>query len=41
MLSKIRQPTLIAHGNKETVVGPINAFLLEQHLPDGQLADPG
>ena len=38
MLGKIRQPTLIAHGNKETVVIPINAFLLEQHLPDAQLA---
>jgi pimeloyl-ACP methyl ester carboxylesterase len=37
MLSKIRQRTLIAHGNKETVVIPINAFLLEQHLPDAQL----
>jgi pimeloyl-ACP methyl ester carboxylesterase len=37
MLGKIRQRTLIAHGNKETVVIPINAFLLEQHLPDALL----
>ena len=37
MLAMIRQPILIAHGNKETVVIPINAFLLEQHLPDAQL----
>jgi pimeloyl-ACP methyl ester carboxylesterase len=25
------------HGNKDVVVIPINAFLLEQHLPDAQL----
>jgi pimeloyl-ACP methyl ester carboxylesterase len=37
MLGKIRQRTLIAHGNKETVVIPINAFLLEQHLPNALL----
>jgi pimeloyl-ACP methyl ester carboxylesterase len=37
MLSTIRQPTLIAHGSKDIVVMPINAFLLEQHLPDAQL----
>jgi pimeloyl-ACP methyl ester carboxylesterase len=37
MLDNIRQRTFIAHGNKETVVIPINAFLLEQHLPDAQL----
>jgi pimeloyl-ACP methyl ester carboxylesterase len=37
MLGKIRQPTLIAHGNKDVVVIPINAFLLEQYLPDAQL----
>jgi pimeloyl-ACP methyl ester carboxylesterase len=37
MLSRIRQPTLVAHGNKDTVVIPINAFLLAQHLPNGQL----
>lgn len=37
MLSKIRQPALIAHGSKDIVVMPINAFLLEQHLPDAQL----
>ncbi len=31
------QQTLIVHGNKDVVVIPINAFLLEQHLPDAQL----
>jgi pimeloyl-ACP methyl ester carboxylesterase len=31
MLSKISHRTLIAHGNKDIVVIPINAFLLEQH----------
>jgi pimeloyl-ACP methyl ester carboxylesterase len=25
------------HANKDVVVIPINAFLLEQHLPDAQL----
>lgn len=37
MLSQIRQPTLIVHGNKDVVVMPINAFLLAQHLPNAQL----
>ncbi len=37
MLGRISQPTLIAHGAKETVVIPINAYLLEQHLPNAQL----
>jgi pimeloyl-ACP methyl ester carboxylesterase len=37
MLSNIRQPVLIVHGNKDVVVIPINAFLLEQHLSDAQL----
>jgi pimeloyl-ACP methyl ester carboxylesterase len=37
MLGNIRQRTLIVHGNKDVVVIPINAFLLEQHLPDAQL----
>ncbi len=37
MLSKIRRPMLILHGQKDIVVTPINAFLLEQHLPDAQL----
>jgi pimeloyl-ACP methyl ester carboxylesterase len=36
-LSKINQPTLIVHGNKDVVVMPINAFLLAQHLPDARL----
>jgi pimeloyl-ACP methyl ester carboxylesterase len=37
MLGRIRQPTLIVHGNKDVVVMPINAFLLAQHLPNAQL----
>jgi pimeloyl-ACP methyl ester carboxylesterase len=37
MLSKIRQPTLVAHGSRDIVVQPINAFLLGQRLPDAQL----
>jgi pimeloyl-ACP methyl ester carboxylesterase len=37
MLGRIRQPTLIVHGNKDVVVAPINAFLLAQHLPNAQL----
>jgi pimeloyl-ACP methyl ester carboxylesterase len=36
-LGKIRQPTLIVHGSKDVVVMPINAFILEQHLPDARL----
>jgi pimeloyl-ACP methyl ester carboxylesterase len=36
-LSKINQPTLIVHGNKDVVVMPINAFLLALHLPDARL----
>ena len=37
MLSKIRHPTLIVHGNKDVVVVPINAFLLAEHPPNAQL----
>jgi pimeloyl-ACP methyl ester carboxylesterase len=37
MLGRIRQPTLIVHGNKDVVVMPINAFLLAEHLPNAQL----
>jgi pimeloyl-ACP methyl ester carboxylesterase len=37
MLARIHQRTLIAHGSKDIVVIPINAFLLAQHLPDAQL----
>ena len=37
MLGNIRQRTLIAHGSKDAIVIPINAFILEQHLPDAQL----
>jgi pimeloyl-ACP methyl ester carboxylesterase len=37
ILGKISQRSLIAHGNKDIVVIPINAFLLAQHLPNAQL----
>jgi pimeloyl-ACP methyl ester carboxylesterase len=37
MLSRIHQPTLVVHGNKDVVVTPINAFLLAEHLPNAQL----
>ena len=37
MLGKIRQRTLIVHGSKDIVVIPINAFLLEEDLPDAML----
>lgn len=36
-LGQIRQRILIVHGNKDVVVAPINAFILEKHLPDAQL----
>jgi pimeloyl-ACP methyl ester carboxylesterase len=36
-LNKITQSTLIIHGNKDTVVGPINALILAEHLPNAQL----
>jgi pimeloyl-ACP methyl ester carboxylesterase len=37
MLARIHQRTLIAHGSKDSVVMPINAFVLAQHLPDAFL----
>jgi pimeloyl-ACP methyl ester carboxylesterase len=37
MLANIHQRTLIVHGIKDVVVAPINAFLLEQYLPDAHL----
>jgi len=37
MLGRIRQPTLVVHGNKDVVVMPINAFLMAEHLPNAQL----
>jgi pimeloyl-ACP methyl ester carboxylesterase len=33
MLNGITQPALIVHGNKDIVVDPINAFILQEHLP--------
>ena len=36
-LLKIKHPTLVVHGAKDTVVQPINAFLLAQHLTNAQL----
>lgn len=37
MLKDIPHPTLIAHGNKDIVVSSINALILAQQLPNGQL----
>jgi pimeloyl-ACP methyl ester carboxylesterase len=36
-LKSITHPTLIVHGNKDIVVTPINAFILAEHLSNGQL----
>ena len=36
-LKHITHPILIVHGNKDSVVVPINAFMLAEHLPDAQL----
>ncbi len=36
-LRNIPNPTLIVHGNKDIVVGPINALILAQQLPNAQL----
>jgi len=36
-LNKITLPTLIVPGNKDIVVGPINALTLAEHLPNAQL----
>jgi pimeloyl-ACP methyl ester carboxylesterase len=36
-LKNITHQTLIVHGNKDIVVGPINALILAEHLPNAQL----
>ena len=36
-LKSITHQTLIVHGNKDIVVTPINAFILEERLPNAQL----
>jgi pimeloyl-ACP methyl ester carboxylesterase len=36
-LQNIKHPTLVAHGTKDIVVRPVNAFILAEHLPDAQL----
>ena len=36
-LNKITHPAFIIHGNKDIVVGPINALILAEHLPNAQL----
>jgi pimeloyl-ACP methyl ester carboxylesterase len=36
-LKNITHPTLIVHGNKDIVVAPVNAVILAEHLPNGQL----
>ena len=37
MLGRLSHPTLIVHGSKDVVVPPINAFILEQHIPNAKL----
>jgi pimeloyl-ACP methyl ester carboxylesterase len=37
MLSRITQPALIVHGNKDVVVDPINAVILAERLPRATL----
>jgi pimeloyl-ACP methyl ester carboxylesterase len=37
MLKNITHQTLIVQGNKDVVVGPINALILAEHLPNAQL----
>jgi pimeloyl-ACP methyl ester carboxylesterase len=36
-LQNITHPTLIVHGNKDVVVGPLNALILAEQLPNAQL----
>jgi pimeloyl-ACP methyl ester carboxylesterase len=36
-LKNITHQTLIVHGNKDVVVGPINALILSEQLPNAQL----
>jgi pimeloyl-ACP methyl ester carboxylesterase len=36
-LQKITHPTLIVHGNRDVVVGPLNALILAEQLPNAQL----
>lgn len=36
-LKKVTHQTLIVHGNKDVVVGPINALILAEQLPNAQL----
>ena len=36
-LKNITHQTLIVHGNKDVVVGPINALILAERLPNAQL----
>jgi pimeloyl-ACP methyl ester carboxylesterase len=36
-LQKITHPTLIVHGNKDVVVGPLNGLILAEQLPNAQL----
>jgi pimeloyl-ACP methyl ester carboxylesterase len=36
-LKDIKQPVLVVHGNHDIVVLPVNALILEEHLPNAQL----
>jgi pimeloyl-ACP methyl ester carboxylesterase len=35
-LPMVKHPTLVVHGTMDTVVRPVNAFILAEHLPDAQ-----
>jgi len=37
MLEDIRQPVLVVNGHHDIMVPTVNAFILQQHLPDAQL----
>ena len=36
-LKSIRQPTLVVNGGKDVIIYSVNSFILQQHLPNGQL----
>jgi pimeloyl-ACP methyl ester carboxylesterase len=36
-LKAIKQPTLVVNGSKDVIIHTVNSFILQQHLPNGQL----
>ena len=36
-LKSIRQPALVVNGGKDVIIHSVNSFILQQHLPNGQL----